>query len=100
MTKRTGGTRKNTRKKLRKKPRSRGKIPVSKLFQKFEVGEKVRITHEPAIHKGMPHPKYKNRVGKISGKRGKSLIVELKEGKKEKQIISNPVHLTKIENGN
>lgn len=94
----TGGYRRKTRHKLRKKPRDRGKISASRLFQEFKVGERVRISHEPAIHKGMPHPRYKNVVGTIVEKRGNAFVVDIKDGKKTKQLISNPVHLVKLEN--
>ena len=96
MTNVTGGYRRKTRHKLRKTPRDRGKITISKLFQEFKIGDKVRILHEPAIHKGMPHPRYKNVVGTISEKRGNAYIVSIKDGNKTKQLVSLPVHLTKL----
>lgn len=99
MTQATGGYRKRTRYKLRKRPRDRGKISTSKLFQEFEVGEKVRIIQEPAIHTGMPHPRYKNKMGVISEKRGNALVVDIKDGNKTKHLISLPVHLVRIKNG-
>ena len=100
MTKVTGGFRRKTRHKLRKRPRDRGKVSVSRLFQKFEVGEKVRILHEPSIHNGMPHPRFKNKVGVITEKRGNAVVVDIKDGNKTKHLISHPVHLVKIDNGN
>ena len=96
MTKVTGGYRRKTRHKLRKRPRDRGKISISRIFQSFKIGEKVRIMQEPAVHSGMPHPRYKNKIGTISEKRGKSFIVDIKDGKKTKQLISSPVHLSKL----
>lgn len=95
----TGGYRRKTRHKLRKSPRSRGKISTSRLFQEFKIGEKVRINHEPAIHKGMPHPRYKNLVGTISEKRGDSFVLTIKDGTKTKYLISRPVHLVRLKNG-
>ena len=100
MTNVTGGFRRKTRHKLSKKPRNRGKVSTSKLFQEFEIGERVRILHEPAIHNGMPHPRYKNKVGTVTEKRGNAVVVDIKDGSKTKHLISLPVHLVKLENGN
>jgi large subunit ribosomal protein L21e len=44
----------------------------------------------------MPHPRYKGRIGKIIGKRGKSYIVEITDGNKVKKLISRPEHLKAI----
>ena len=96
MTKVTGGYRRKTRHKLRKRPRDRGKISTSRLFQEFKIGEKVRIMQEPAVHEGMPHPIYKNKIGTISEKRGNSFIINIKDGSKTKHLISSPIHLTKL----
>lgn len=96
MTKVTGGYRRKTRHKLRKRPRDRGKISTSRLLQEFKIGEKVRIKQEPAIHDGMPHPRYKNKIGTISEKRGNAFVVDIKDGSKTKHLVSAPVHLSRI----
>lgn len=96
MVDRTGSFRSKTRKKLRKCPRDRGKISITRFLQKFEVGDKVRILQEPAVHKGMPHPRYKNKVGTIIGKQGRAYIIEIKEGGKIKKLLSVPIHLAKV----
>ena len=96
MTQRQGGFRAKTRKLLRKKPRTRGKVTITKLLKSFNIGDRVRILQEPAIHKGMPHPRFKNKVGTIKKKQGKAYLVEVKDGKKTKKALSTAVHLNKV----
>ncbi|MCS7105748.1 MAG: 50S ribosomal protein L21e, partial [Candidatus Aenigmarchaeota archaeon] len=57
---------------------------------------KVVIAQEPSSHSGMPHPRFKGRIGKVIGKRGKSYIVEITDGNKVKKIISKPEHLKAV----
>jgi len=95
MTQRQGGFRAKTRKLLRKKPRTKGKVTITRILKSFNIGDKVRILHEPAIHKGMPYPRFKNKVGTIKKKQGKAYLIELKDGKKTKKVISSAVHLNK-----
>lgn len=95
MVKKSRGFRSGTRKKLKQKPGYRPSI--TKFLQEFEIGQKVLIALEPSSQKGMPHPRFKGKVGKIIGKRGKSYIVEIKNGNKVKKLISRPEHLRLIE---
>lgn len=94
MVKKSHGFRRGTRKKLRQKPSKRPAI--TKFLQKFKKNEKVMISQEPSSQKGMPFPRYMGRVGKITGKRGKSYLVELVVGKKKKTIISRAEHLKRL----
>ena len=93
MVKRTGGPRKKTRRKLSKKPRTRGKIKIKKMLQTFEAGQKVRIIQEPSAQRGMPHPRFKNLVGVVVRKQGKAYLIKIKDGNKEKEVISTSIHL-------
>lgn len=95
MTQRTGGFRAKTRKKLRKKPRSKGKVSTTRLMQTFKIGDKVVINQEAAVHKAMPHPKFKSRTGVIVKKQGRSYMVRFKDGGKVKHVLAAPVHLIK-----
>lgn len=94
MVKKSRGLRAKTRKKLRQKAGYRPAI--TKFLEEFKIGQRVVIVHEPSSHKGMPFPRFKGDVGKIMGKTGKSYLVEVKDGKKIKQIISRPEHLKAI----
>jgi len=96
MTKRTGGVRARTRYKLSKKPRNRGKISTTAYMQTFEVGDRVLFRQEPAVHKGMPNPKFMGRAGVILAKQGRCYLVEFNDGNKVKHAISAPVHIRKV----
>lgn len=96
MTRRVGGFRARTRKKLRKKPRSKGKISTTRLLQSFKIGDKVIIAQESAIHKAMPHPKFKSRTGVVVKKQGRAYMVKIKDGRKTKNVLAAPIHLIKV----
>jgi large subunit ribosomal protein L21e len=91
---RSKGFRSRTRNLLRKKPRERGKIGLSRILREYLPGEKVTIILDPSVHKGMPHRRYHGRVGVIHEKRGKSYVVHVAMGKQTKQIIARPEHIT------
>jgi large subunit ribosomal protein L21e len=95
MTYRTKGTRAGTRRKLSKNPRDRGKISINAFLQKYRIGEAVLIKPEPAYHKGMPYKRFFGHIGKVSEKRGKAYVVEVKDGGKTKYLICSPIHLKK-----
>src|SRR3989304_4934741 len=96
MVKRAGSFRARTRHTLRKVPRTRGKVTVTRQLQQFSIGDKVIIKQEPAIYNGMPHPKYKNKVGTVLEKRGLAYAVQIQDGGKAKIMISAPVHLVRL----
>lgn len=93
VAKKSHGIRHRTRKKL--KQRTARRPAITKFLQKFIIGQKVEIVPEPSSQKGMPHPRFRSRVGNVAGRRGKSYIVEIKDGGKKKLFISRPEHLKK-----
>lgn len=96
MVTRRGGFRARTRNTLRKKPRQRGKVSVTASIQEFKIGDRVIIKQEPAVHKGMPHPRYKARTGVVIGQQGRVYKVEIQDGGSTKILLSAPVHLVKV----
>ena len=96
MVKRIGTIRRKTRHKLSKKPRQKGKISLSKYFQKFENNEKVVLVAEPSVSKGTYHPRYYGKLGKILSKEGSCYKVLVKDQGKEKELTIHPVHLKKV----
>jgi large subunit ribosomal protein L21e len=96
MVKRSKGIRSKSRHILRKKPRNRGKLPITRALQKFDEGDSVNIVIEPSIHKGMPHIRTHGKTGKIEGKQGEAYIVGINEGKKHKTLIIKPEHLRRV----
>lgn len=93
MVKRIGGIRRKTRYKFRKQKRSRGKISVTRYFQSFNKGDRVHLTVESAVQKGMYHPRFMGRAGTVKGKRGNCYEVAINDLGKEKMLIIHPVHL-------
>ena len=93
MVRRIGGSRRKTRYKFKKETNRRGKISISRYFQKFEVGDKVSLGVEPAVQKGMYYPTYLGKIGTITGKRGRCYEILINDMDKEKTLIAHPVHL-------
>ncbi len=88
------GLRARSRRKLKKSVR--GMPPVTAFLKEFNVGDKVAIVIEPSVHKGMPFIRFHGRMGEVIGKRGRAYLVKIRDGGKEKVIISHPVHLKKV----
>lgn len=95
MVDRVGGFRRNTRSKMRKNVRAKGKISLKKFLQSFEVGDKVLLGAEPAYQKGMYFPRFYGKVGLVSKKVGTCYEVKIKDFTKEKILVVHPVHLAK-----
>ena len=96
MVKRIGTARTKTRHKLRKSIRRRGKISLTRYFQSFNIGDRVVLTAEPAVQKGMYIPRFYGKSGVVKAKRGKCYEVVIKDNKKEKNLIVHPVHLKRV----
>ena len=96
MVRRSKGLRSKSRHILRKKPRDRGVIPITRALQEYENGESVNIVIDPSIHKGMPHIRFHGKNGIIKGKQGESYKVGMNDGNKSKTLIIKPEHLRKV----
>jgi len=96
MVKRIGTARRKTRKSFRKSIRERGKISISRFFQTFEIGDRVMIDPEPAVHTSLPFRRFIGKTGTVCGKQGSCYCVEIKNGKKQKVVIAHPVHLRPV----
>ena len=95
MAQRIGGFRRKTRHKLAKNIREKGKVSLSRYFQKFIIGEKIALIAEPSVHMGMYYPRFYGKSGIVVGKRGRCYEVEIKDGSLTKTLIVHPVHLKK-----
>lgn len=95
MVRRSKGTRSKTRSVLRKRPRERGLPYTTRVFQVFEVGEKASIIIDPSVHRGQPHHRFYGLTGTVTGKQGKSYLIEVKAGNKKKTLIVRSEHLRK-----
>lgn len=78
----------------KKKGKARG---ISKHLKKFIEGQKVAILRNASAAAFFPKQIH-GLTGTIKGKRGKSYIVALKQGRKEKRFIIPVVHLKTLNN--
>jgi len=90
---RSKGYRARTRRLLKKEPRERGKLRISKLLHEYPPESRVVVKIDPSVHKGMPHRRYHGKVGKIIDRRGRSYVVSVGQGETVKEIIVRPEHL-------
>ena len=91
--KRIGRARRKTRHKYKKTKRRKGKISLTAYLRKFKKGDKVHLTVEPAVHKGLYFRRFVGKVGEVQSSQGKCYKVKIKDGKKSKMLIIHPVHL-------
>ncbi len=75
--------------------KAKRKITVNDHMKQFNIGDKVRIKIAPYF-RGLPHPRYNDKVGIVKEKRGSSYVIEIKDGNKKKELITNPVHIVKV----
>lgn len=95
MGKASKGGRRRTRNVMQKRARDRGLSPLTRAFQKFDVGEKASVSLDPSIHKGQPHVRFHGRTGVVVGSQGNAYMLEVRDGGKTKRIIVRPEHLRK-----
>ena len=94
--KKTGGLRRKTRSLFRKHRGEKGKLSLRKYLQSFTKGDRVELSVESAVHKGMYHPRFYGKIGSIKAKTGKCYEVLITDGGKQKTLIVHPVHLKRI----
>ena len=81
----------------KKNIRTRGKLPLSKFFQNLNQGDSVAVVKERSLNFNFPE-RLQGRTGVVKEKRGKAYIVAIKDQKKEKDFLIEPIHLKKIKN--
>ncbi|MFH1450450.1 MAG: hypothetical protein ABIF92_00525, partial [archaeon] len=70
-----------------------GRFSIAEALQTFKKGARVRLHINPAVHSGMPHPRFQGRLGTVLGSRGRAFIVGIKDGNLLKQFTCRPEHL-------
>ena len=80
---------------LKKKIREKGKLRLSRFFQKLKEGDNVAVVIEKSLKLNFPK-RLQGRSGKIKEKRGRSYVVLIKDQAKEKEFIIAPIHLKKL----
>ncbi|MGB2826162.1 MAG: 50S ribosomal protein L21e [Thermoplasmata archaeon] len=95
MVKASKGGRRRTRYVMQKRARDRGLSPITRVFQRFEVGDKASVSLDPSMHKGMPHARFHGKTGTVAGMQGGAYLLDIRDGRKMKKIIVRPEHLRK-----
>ncbi len=91
MVERSKGLRSKLTRKI--KPKYSG---LSRFFKEYKIGQKVLIKIDASFHKGMPSAKFHGKIAQIIGKRGRSYILKVLDGSKEKILFVNPAHIEEI----
>ena len=97
MVKSSKGFNSRTRGVFTKEARDKGSPPPTHHLRTFEEGDRVIVRLEASERRGMPHPRYQGKVGRIIRARGKAYEVEFYDGGKRKILITFPVHLLPME---
>ena len=87
------GFRSGTRRLLKKSPREKGKIRLSKLLQEYAPGSRVVLKIDSSFQKGMPHRRFHGKIGTVLNKRGRSYVINVTQGNAIKEITVRPEHL-------
>jgi len=97
MVKASKGSRRRTRSVMQRRARERGLSPITREFQRFEVGDRASVNLDPSVHKGQPHVRFHGRTGTIAGTQGRAFLLDINDGGKSKQLIVRPEHLRKAQ---
>ena len=92
----TKGIRKGTRSLFRQRPRERGKARITRLLEKYEVGDKAAIRIDSRIRGGQPHNTFNGKTGVIVGQQGRSYLLRIRIGGKLKVVVAHPAHLRRM----
>jgi large subunit ribosomal protein L21e len=79
-----------------KRLNQRGKLSLSKFFQKFQEGDSVAVVRDLTVPFGYNN-RVQGRTGKVIEKRGSAYAVEIKDLGSPKVYLLNAIHLKKIQ---
>ena len=91
MVRASKGTRHGSRDKLKKGLRE--KFKPETYIQGFKPGDKVIIKINQSSRKGMPHPRFKGKIGTVVERQGASYVISVIYGRAKKEIQTRPEHL-------
>jgi large subunit ribosomal protein L21e len=87
------GYRAGTRRLLKKAPREKGKLKLSKLLYEYQPGSQVIIKIDSSVQKSQPHRRFHGKIGTVVNKRGRAYVVSVPQGDAVKDIIVRSEHL-------
>ena len=82
-------------KRKHKVSREKGKVKLSRMFQKLEIGDKVTVLRELS-QKGSFPARIQGNTGVIEKKVGRAYMVQINDLGSEKRYIIKPIHLVKL----
>ena len=66
---------------------------VSFLLREYHEGDKALVIIDPRQHKALPHRRYHGKVGTITKLGKRSITLDIKLGKKTKNLITRADHI-------
>lgn len=69
-------------------------LGVRDFIKDFKVGDKVAIVPKGNF-RDIPHPRYRGRIGTVTGRRGSAYTVSVKIMNAQRELIVPAVHLEK-----
>ena len=75
--------------------REKGKLKLSRYFQKFKMGDRVSVVRDVSLQPMFP-TRIQGSTGIVIGERGNANLIRICTQGKEKQFLIKPVHLKKI----
>lgn len=78
-----------------KKVKQKGKIRLSEYFKELKKDDRVALKREKSFSADFPK-RMQGKTGIISGKRGASYVVKVKDFDREKTYIVPAIHLIRI----
>ena len=94
---RIGGLRRKKVSVFTKDTKTKGKVSLRRYLSQFNIGDRVSLTIEPAVHNGTYCPRFVGKSGTIVAKRGTCYEVKIADFAKSKTLIVHPVHMRKLE---
>jgi len=79
----------------KKSEREKGKIKLSRMFQKLKPGDRVCVERELSVKADFPY-RLHGKSGTIEGKKGKTYVVRIRDIGREKLYLIKPIHLKKL----
>ncbi len=74
------------------------KLTPTMILRTYKVGQLVLIAPQ-SRYEGMPHPRYRGRVGTVRELRGRAYVVRIRDGNSIKPLVVPGVHLSPKDKG-
>ena len=91
--KKSKGVRQGSRFIVSRSKRERSRLNISRVMHDYSEGDSVAIVLDGGQQMGMPHRRFNGKTGVITGKQGRAWVIEVKDGNKQKTVVSRPEHL-------